>query len=375
MTRPFKITVPATAALSALILLSSNAMAHPGFVNGGGVGYTWKNNTPTEAGKVITPSARGYNIEGIRIGHGCEKADGSLNADGSAARDPVAAASWIWPQGKGQQVNATGKIVDDGLAPLSTNCDASGANCTGADSQPSVAQIADSSKKPSDPSGLGVGVATTLGAELVHPNASCTTDPTTHVQTCNAAPSTDPVTTIGGRMQFQGNVGYFMTNRDTKIGGGGFWASGNKFTAEQIAAMGVGSVGAPYQNAIQVRWSDTADTSKVAPLFFSASSCARKMVVRLAGADICHLDVSRTAVNDGHHANYWMGGPTKKFTNGHGVHENFWLGYTLLVRDATKNPYPASCKDAVNGDYDLVVMPTKAEIDAGLPFPGFATKP
>jgi hypothetical protein len=139
--------------------------------------------------------------------------------------------------------------------------------------------------------------------------------------------------------------------------------------------MGIGSVGAPYHNAIQVQWAETQDTSKVAPLWFSENSCARKLVVRLAGADICELGASRKQLNDGHHANFWMGGPTKKFTNGHGIHENFWLGYTLMVRDTTRNPYPASCKDAANGDYDLVVMPTKAEIDAGLPFPGFATKP
>jgi len=365
------------AATAALLFIGSTAMAHPGFVNGGGVGYTWKNNTPAGVGVTATPTARGYNVEGIRIAHGCE--NGKFLADGTTAdRDPVVAASWIWPQGKGQLVDPlTGKIRDDGMAPLSTGCDTSGANCTGADSQPSVARIKDSSKKPSDASGLGVGVATTLASELVGGNTSCTTDPTTHVQTCNSTPdNTKPITTLGGRMQFLGNVGYFTANRDSSVGGGGFWAAGNKFTKDQIAAMGVGSVGAPYQNAIQVRWAETADTSKVAPLWFSSTSCARKLVVRLAGADVCHMDTSRAAVNgDGHHANFWMGGPTAKFTNGHGVHENFWLGYTLTVRDATKNPYPDSCTDKVNGDYDLVVMPTKAEIDAGIPFPGFATKP
>ncbi|MGI9213348.1 MAG: hypothetical protein ACR2HF_12830, partial [Methylococcaceae bacterium] len=313
-------------------------------------------------------------IEGIRIGHGCET--DQKTEDGAVLRDPVVAATWIWPQGKGTQVNDSGKVTDDGMAPLSTGCDATNANCSGAGSQPSVARIADSSKKPSDASGLGVGVATTLASELVHPLVSCTTDPTTHAQTCVQSIGTEPVTTIGGRMQFLGNIGYFKNNRDTKIGGGGLWASGNKFTADQIAAMGVGSVGAPYHNAIQVLWSDTADTSKVGPMFFSPTSCARKLVVRLAGADVCHMDVSRAKINDGHSGNFWMGGPTAKFTNGHGVHENFWLGYTLLVRDVTKNPYPTTgCTDAVNGDYDLVVMPTKTEIDAGLPFPGFARLP
>jgi hypothetical protein len=355
-----------------LLLTGSHVLAHPGFVNGGGVGYTWKNNTPTEAGKVITPSARGYNIEGIRIGHGCDT--GKMNTDNSVIRDPVTANTWIWPQGLGQQVNPTGKITDDGLAPLSTGCDAlSGADCTGAGSQPSVARIKDASKKAHLPEGQGT--ATTLSDELVGSQGTCTTDPVTHAQTCVTSPdATKPVTTLGGRMQFLGNVGYFKTGRDTKIGGGGFWGDGNKFTAAQIAEMGIGSVGAPYHNAIQVRWAETPDTSKVYPLWFSENSCARKLVVRLAGADICHKDTSLQKINDGHSANYWFGGPTKRFTEGHGVHENFWLGYTLLVRDVTKNPYPASCTDKVYGDYDLVVMPTKAEIDAGLPFPGFATK-
>lgn len=76
-----------------------------------------------------------------------------------------------------------------------------------------------------------------------------------------------------------------------------------------------------------------------------------------------------------------MGGPTPKVNNdlfyvdkvGHGIHENFWINYTLLVRDTAKNPYPTSCRDKDKGDYDLVVMPTMEEIDSGLPFPGFAT--
>ena len=369
ITLTHKITLSAAASL---LFSAGHVLAHPGLVDGGGVGYTWKNNTPTEAGKVITPNARGYNIDAIRIGHGCDT--GKTNADGSVIRDPVVANSWIWPQGKGQQVNAAGKIVDDGMAPMSTGCDASGANCTGGGSQPAVARIKDASKKAHDP--LGQGTATRLEDELVGSLATCTTDAVTHVQTCLSSPDpTKPVTTLGGRMQYLGNVGYFKTNRESRIGGGGFWSAGNKYDAEQIAAMKIGSVGAPYHNAIQVRWAETQDTSQVAPLWFSSTSCARKLIVRMAGADICHIDTSRAKINDGHSVNYWMGGPTKKFVEGHGVHENFWLGYTLVVRDVGKNPYPDSCTDKVNGDYDLVVMPTAAEIDAGLPFPGFATKP
>ncbi len=343
-------TLVSSAALTALALACSNAMAHPGWVDGGGVGYTWKNNTATEAGATATPSARGFNVDAIRIGHGCANPDTGVN------EVPVAAASWVWPKGLGQQVNANGAIIDGGLAPMSTSCDASGANCTGGGSQPSVARIPDSSKKAHLPEGQGA--ATTLAAELVDGTST--------------GPGTNPIGTLSGRMQFQGNLGYFEMNRP-KLNG--FYAKGNKFNAAEIAAMGVASAGAPYHNAVQVRWAQTQSTSSVVPMYFSATSCARKLVVRVAGADICHLSPSRAAVNDGHSANFWMGGPTRKFTNGHGVHENFWLGYTLLVRDTTKNPYPASCANPTLGDYDLVVMPTYTEIDQGLPFPGFANAP
>ena len=120
----------------------------------------------------------------------------------------------------------------------------------------------------------------------------------------------------------------------------------------------------------------TQATSSIRKLAFSSTSCARKLVVRPAGADLCELHAERSAYNNNPHiGNFWFGGPTNQFKDGHGIHENFWLQYTLLVRDPAVNPYPATCKDQAKGDYDLVVMPSIAEIDNYLKFPGFANKP
>lgn len=353
------LTLPlASSALTlALALASHQAVAHPSMVNGGVPNIKWNDNTPTAYQTLKSSSLRGYWIDGIRIGHGC-------NLDGSEDGindNPVVANTWIWPQG------------NSGNAPMSTGCDATNKNCTGAATQPSVQQIPDSSKKASDASGKGLGPATSLAAELVGGDTQCTTDPTTHVQTCVSKPGTTPITTVGGRMQFLGNLGYFKQNVVKKYADG-FYAKGNKYNAEQLAAMGIGSAGAPYQNAIQVLWAETQETTKVAPFYFSANSCARKLIIRPAGADLCKLKKSVSAYNnDPHLGNFWFGGPTDKFKDGHGIHENFWINYTLITRDTKVNPYGASCKDQVNGDYDLAVMPTIEEIDKGLPFPGFAT--
>lgn len=355
-----KLGASTTLATAILIGGTSSVLAHPGFVNGGLANISTKRNTPTAYQQLATSSLRGYWEDAIRIGHGC-------NLDGSADGvndSPVVANSWIWPQGN-----------SGGSAPMSTDCDATGANCTGAATQPAVARIPDSSTKAHLTSGRGT--ATTLANELVGGNTSCTTDPATHVQTCVSTPSTTPFTNVGYRMQFAGNLGYFKTNTvkyDKQGRTYGFWAKGNKFNAEQLTAMGIGSAGAPYHNAIQVLWAETQETTKVAPFYFSSTSCARKLVIRPAGADLCKLSASAGKyAADAHMGNFWFGGPTDKFTDGHGIHENFWMNYTLLARDTTKNPYGNNCTDKVNGDYDLVVMPTREEIDAGLPFPGFAT--
>ena len=346
-------TAGASLALTIAAAMGSNAFAHPSFLNGGmWNGSSFKNNTPTAYQTTVNASVRGVIEDAIRIGHGCD-----LDGVGGNT-DPVVAVSWVWPEGKG----ANG--WDDGMAPMSTGCSAAGNECTGGGSQPAVARIPDSSKKAH--LAAGQGVATTLASEIVE-------------GTTSGAPTGVPMTSVGGRMNFSGNLGYFVTNQ-LKANGSGFYARNNKYNAAQIAAMGISSAGAPFHNGIQVLYAVDRSTTNIRKIAFSSSSCARKLVVRPAGADICKLSSSHMVENEGHTVNYWFGGPTGEdprttFTDGHGIHENFWLNYVLAVRDTSVNPYPSSCTDQVNGDYDLVVMPTKYEINRNLPFPGFATRP
>ena len=346
--------------VSAVVLsVSAPADAHPSFVNGGLANIWTARNTPTKYQEVVQSSRRGYWEDAIRVAHGC-------NLDGSADDvndDPVVANTWIWP------------IGTSGLAPMSTGCDATGANCSGAGTQPSVARIPDASKKAHDP--LGQGQPTTLAQELVAPgDVNCTT--VGHSTTCTSVPSTTPISDLGQRMQFSGNLGYFKFNVSRNYLGGSFYAHKphKEWTKERLIEMGISSAGAPYHNGIQVRYGFDTSSAKILPIYFSATSCARRLVIRPAGADLCKLSPKVSAYNDDPHlGNFWFGGPTEKFKDGHGIHENFWMNYALVQRDTKVNPYGANCKDKVNGDYDLAVMPTISEIDAGLPFPGFATKP
>ena len=358
-------TLTTSALLSALALTGQTASAHPSFVNGGNPnGVSFKNNTPTTYQAQTTPTVRGYMEDAIRIAHGCDLLNTGSNVD------PVVAVSWLWPTGKG----GTGNWAK---APLSTGCDATGANCDGYTTRASVAKVPDSSKKPNidhadNPTGLGT--ATTLASELIEGTTTgAPADPAVPVTTLN------PAGWGASRFQFAGNLGYFTTNvtrAPQSNYGGGWWAKGNKFNAAQIANLGIGSAGAPYHNAFQALWAVDQNSTTIRKFAFSSTSCARKLVVRPAGADICKLDNSVAAYNaDPHMANFWMGGPTGKFNAGHGIHENFWLNYTLLIRDTAVNPYPNTCTDQVNGDYDLVVMPSINEINSYLPYNGFAKTP
>lgn len=361
----FKIHALASSSILGLLALySSQGLAHPDWYIGG---INVSTTTPGPTGEVTrNPRDNGSRVDSIRINHGC---------DGEA----IEGVSWLWPAGLGKRMSGN-RVIDKGMAPMSTQCDPTGRNCTGAGEQPSVATIPNSALKPTVPEGQGT--ATTLAEHLVEPtNINCTS--VNHSYSCTWSPGETPITTLAGRMKFQGNLNYFRTNVD-KANGTGFWAKGNKFTAEQLVEMGVTSAAAPYHNNVQIRtsWKAGSATNFAAgdniEIAFNANSCARKLVVRVAGADICHLSPSRAEVNDVHATNWWFAGPTKKYgmtPGAHGSHENFWMGYVLSVRDKVNNPYPATCKDPANGDYDLVVMPTIKEIDDNLHFPGFATLP
>lgn len=353
-------TIATASALSAMGLCGTNADAHPGWVTGNS-NLTITNRIPAsttnpETG-VTTPAtgatsasspSRGFLEDGIRIGHGCSNESGQYST-GSA----VNAVSWIWP---------TGENPSD-PAPMSTGCDAKGANCTGAATQPSVATIPDSSQKPNYNNAAwapGTATAANLADHLCVSglNSNGAAD-----YTC-----AKPVTSLADRFTAQGNMGYFKTFKPNSKTSG-FWAKGRKLGDAQITAFSP-NYGVPYASAVQISYVSNPATPAV-PNVFSPTSCARKLVVRPAGADICKLD-NKKVIDNPHHQNLWFGGPTDKFADGHGIHENFWMGYNLLVRDTKNNPYPASCKDPVNGDYDLVVMPSLKEIDGNLAFPGWA---
>ena len=343
-----KLTASATLALG----LAQTAYAHPGWVVGtsnltltnrgpGAVtdpatGVT----TPAKSATTATSPSRGYLEDGIRIGHGCSNDDGAYDAKTS----PVNAVSWIFP---------TGENAND-PAPMSTGCDTAGKNCTGSATQPSVAIIPNASQKPDygKPWPAGIATAANLSDHL------CTT------KDCTAR-----VTSLANQFTGQGNQGYFK-QFNAKKGTPGFWAKGRKLTPEEIVAFSA-NYGAPYANAVQISY--VADRTKPTELMaFSPQSCARKLVVRPAGADICKIRNDKVIQGHPHDQNLWFGGSTPKFVEGHGVNENFWMGYNLLVRNTTTNPYPDSCVDKVYGDYDLVVMTPISQIDNFLGFPGFA---
>jgi hypothetical protein len=338
-----------------ITLFSLEASAHPGWVVGNSnQAFTNRNpatSTSPATGVVTTNTAtttstpsRGYLTDGIRISHGCSDANGTYTDVKSAQ---VKAVSWVWPTG------ANGADP----APMSTGCDITGANCTSSSTQPSVATIPNSGQKPNynGPWAAGMGTQASLADHL------CTDS------TCAAK-----ISNIGNWFTPQGNFTYFKLFDTHRNGSPGFWAKNPKFTAYQTAALSAtANLGIPFASEVQVNYVNDVIKAPTTLPVFSPASCARKLVVRPAGADICKIE-NKAVLNDAHAQNFWFGGPTEKFADGHGVHENFWMGYTLLVRDIIKNPYPSSCKDKVYGDYDLVVMPSVNEINEGLPFPGWA---
>ena len=178
-----------SALLAAMALVGQDAGAHPSFQYGSNNGITYLKNSPIGYQVATAPTARGYNEDNIKISHGCD-----LNVTGTNV-DPVVAVTWTWPRGD----------IANGIAPMSTGCDATGANCTGASFQPAVARIPDSGVKPNlnnvaNPAGMGT--ATTLAAELIE-------------GTTTGAPGSPevPVTNVSGRMMFSGNLGYFNINK------------------------------------------------------------------------------------------------------------------------------------------------------------------
>jgi hypothetical protein len=256
-----------------------------------------------------TASAFTSQYNAISIGHGCAQDAGySLG---------VKAVSWIMPAG----------ATPGETAPYSTGCDAAGANCTGVEGQASVAKFMNSDGTTGSngittfPKSLKATMATTLTDEFVG------------------------VPTLAGRFKLNQNKGVFNTQK-LKLD-----ANGNPIGWYERSG---------YVDPKAVAVTDIRMTT--GGIVFKESSCATQLIVRLAGADICKIEDKLTS---DHYQNLWFGGPTDKLNKGHGVHENFWLAYTI-TRPASE--IPASCTDA--DKYSVVVMPTNAEIN-NLSFPGW----
>lgn len=258
-----------------------------------------------------TASSYTSQFNAITVGHGC--------SDGNGGYLGVRAASWIMPTGTNPGATA----------PFSTGCDAAGANCTGVTGQPSVQKIMNSAGTTSTTTGVttfpksAVGAATALTTELVG------------------------VTTLAGRLKLNQNKGVFATQKlhlDSASNPVGFWEKNGYVDPKAIAVTDM--------------------RLTAGGLVFKPGTCATQMIVRMGGADICKIDKKLT---NEHHQNLWIGGPTDKMSTGHGVHENFWLAYTI------QRPASETANCAAADKYSVVVMPTNEEIDA-MSFPGWATR-
>lgn len=109
---------------------------------------------------------------------------------------------------------------------------------------------------------------------------------------------------------------------------------------------------------------------RFSPVTFKATSCAKRMLVKVAVADIC----KRTFPPSPGTANVWIPTTTTKFSNS--ALDGIGSPATLTInRNLSKNPLPPGCP--VNADstatpgYDVVVTPSKEDIDAHLPIPGY----
>ena len=266
--------------------------------------------SPARGDSTASPYTSQFNA--ITVGHGCSNGKGGYTG--------VKAVAWRQPTG----------TTPGETAPFSTGCDAAGSNCTGVEGQASVAKFLNSqgTTNPSTnittfPKGLKATVATTLAAEFTN------------------------LPTLAGRFKLNQNKGVFNTQRVTTDANGnavGFYERSGFVDPKAIAVTDI--------------------RMTTGGMVFTPGSCATQMIVRMAGADICTIDNKLT---DEHNQNLWFGGPTNKMTTGHGVHENFWLAYTIM-RPAAET---ANC--AAADKYSVVVMPTNAEINS-LAFPGWANE-
>jgi len=106
------------------------------------------------------------------------------------------------------------------------------------------------------------------------------------------------------------------------------------------------------------------------PVTFKATSCAKRMLVKIAVADICKKGVFPPKAGT---ANLWIPATTAKFTDsmidGIGRPANLTIN-----RDTKNNPLPETgCPTNADGSvgYDVVVVPSASDVDANLPIKGY----
>lgn len=116
---------------------------------------------------------------------------------------------------------------------------------------------------------------------------------------------------------------------------------------------------------------------KIGGVKFSPTSCAAKVVIRVAIADVCKRNVFPPKAGS---ANVWINHTTAKFIHsdldgiapvdntGAAVPANFWPAITIK-RNLTSNPLPANCN--AGNTVDVFVTPSDAQIDMDLPIKGY----
>jgi hypothetical protein len=98
------------------------------------------------------------------------------------------------------------------------------------------------------------------------------------------------------------------------------------------------------------------------PLLFQPNSCAKRLRIQVAIADICRKTFPPKAGT----ANLWIPQTTSKFTDT--SNEGIGSPATLTInRNLANNPLAASC----GAGYDVTVIPSNEDIDAHLPFKGW----
>lgn len=96
---------------------------------------------------------------------------------------------------------------------------------------------------------------------------------------------------------------------------------------------------------------------RTAGVSFPADSCATRLVVQVAVADICQVNGAK---------NLWIPSLTTKY-NDPALHGIGAPANLTINRDQTKNPLPASC----GAGYTFTITPSAEDVDANLPLAGY----